>query len=106
MINEATTQKLKDNWGDKAECLACNAEIKLFDPLSCWECYILAINPNDENECKVILVNEAKEVLVLDTLMQDLLGRWNGEGEFMEIDHMFKPRQASSLFKILNERNP
>lgn len=106
MLDEHTKERLKANWGDKAECMACNAELRLFDPLSSWECYLLAINPLDENESKVILVNEAHEVQVLQANMLDLFGRWNGEGEYMEIDPMFKPRQASALFKVLNERNP
>lgn len=106
MLSESEKNRLKSNWGERAEALACNAEIKLFDPLSSWECYFLAIDPMDEDNAKVIIVDEDRQVLVTDASVQDLFGKWNGQGEFMEIDPQFVPRTASSLFKVLNERNP
>jgi hypothetical protein len=106
MLNESIRNKLMNNWGEMSECLARKAEVKLFDSLSCWECYLLAINPQDEDECISILVTEEREVIILEASLHDLLSHWNRDGEFMELDPLFVPRHAETLLKILQKRNP
>lgn len=106
MINETLMHKLNLNWGIPAECLNCMVEARIYDPESCWECFLIAINPYNNIECKVILVNELRQVLLQDMELPDILGRWNVNGDFMELDAQWVPRNANWVFKILKERHP
>ncbi len=105
MIPDSIKERLKQNWGSRADALACYAEMRIFDPLSCWECYFLALDPDEEN-AKVIIVDHDRLVHVVEESANHLLTKWNGQGDIVEQDPHFVRRQASALFKVLNERNP
>lgn len=101
MLTQKQIQKLKDNWGDKAECLSCNAEVRFFDPLSKWECYIYAINPFYEDEIYCIV--KGFDVEASNWRMSELLKQFNEHGQPPQLDKEFRPMRASVLFKKLNE---
>ena len=93
--------KLIDNWGEKAEALACKALIRLYDPLSALECYILAMNPQDEDEVYCILHGSSVEVCACS--MQELLSMYNNHGEGVQRDLQFRPRCAQEIYRKLTE---
>lgn len=102
MLNPHQKQKLMKSWGEKADSMACLAEVRVFDPLSSWECYIYAINPDDEDEISCII--NGFELEVSTWSMKSLEASFNEHGEHPIIDKEYRPRQAVDLFKILTER--
>lgn len=108
MIPRFIIHRLKKNWGDRHESLACNAEARLYDCFDEWACYLIAINPENENEVFCIIVDHdlSPKVFTAQTEMIYLLHKWDREGGPMILDESFIPRKADTLFKILLERNP
>jgi hypothetical protein len=104
LINSAQSEKLKANWGDKAESMACMAEVRVYDPLSFWECYIFAQNPEDENEIMCLIhTNKLSSPGVSKWTLQELCALYNQDGEGVEVDQEYRPRRTAELFKILNK---
>lgn len=105
-LKPSLMERLNKNWGIRADCLECYAEARIFDPSSSWECYLLAIDPNDIDQCAVIIVDEWHNIWTIQTTLYYLLGRYNENGELMEWDTTFVRRHAGELLKILQKRNP
>ncbi len=103
MINETQMIKLFKNWGENAESMACLAEVRFFDPLSKWECYIYALNP--ENVDDIACIIKWHQVEVCNWKLSQLLRLYNEHGECPIVDTEYRPRRASELFKKLNEGN-
>ena len=104
MISQLHREKLLKNWGDKASSMACMAEVRVYDPLSLWECYIFALNPedNDEIEC-IVKVGKNQPATVEKWFITNIEGLFNSNGEGVEVDKEYRPRRAAELFKKLNE---
>jgi hypothetical protein len=103
MINSTQKQRLLNNWGARAESMACNAEVRVYDPLSSWQCYILALNPEDENTIMCIVsTNKWAEPMLTDWTLYDLSQLYNSNGEGPDLDKEYRPRRAAELFKLLN----
>lgn len=101
MISHSQREKLKASWGDKASSMACMAEVRVYDPLSPWECYIYAMNPDNEDEICCIIKGFFVEVC--EWRLSEIASRFNANGEPVEVDHEYRPRRAAELFKILNQ---
>lgn len=103
-IDAKTASKLKNNWGDKADSLACMAEMRVYDPLSNWQCYIYAVNPENEDEI-MCLISGGKNIEPMTTAwtMHELNLLYNSHGEGAEIDTEYRPRRTAELFKLLNQ---
>jgi len=101
MITKTQSDRLKDNWGAPAEALACYALIRFFDPLSPWECYLLAQNPDDEDEIACLIKGFFVELS--HWRLSELANRYNAAGEPIQIDNHYRPRRAAELFKQLSE---
>lgn len=102
MLSNSQREKLKASWGEKASSMACMAEVRVYDPLSPWECYIYALNP--ENEDEICCIIKGFFVEVTEWRLSELASRFNAEGEPVQVDYEYRPRRAAELFKILNER--
>lgn len=100
-ITPKQKEKLLANWGEKANSMACLAEVRVYDPLSSWECYIYALNPDGEDEIACLIKGFFVEVC--DWKLSELAERFNAEGEPLEIDHEYRPRMTAEIFKRLNE---
>ena len=100
MLNNKQIERLKANWGDKARSMACLAEVRVYDPLSPWECYIYAVNP--ENEDEICCLIKGFFVEATEWSLSELASRFNAEGEPLCIDMEYRPRQTAYLFKKLN----
>ena len=81
--------------------MACLAEVRVYDPMSSWECYIYALNPEDEDEICCIIKGFFVEVTTWK--LSELFQRFNVEGECPVVDYEYRPRRACDLFKILSE---
>jgi len=104
MLNHNQTEKLKQNWGEKAESMSCRAEVRLYDPKSPWQSYIYAMNPENEDELMCITKAFKEDSAITEyTSMKYLLGCFNQDGEGLEVDQEYRPRRAAELFKKLNE---
>jgi hypothetical protein len=101
MISHSQREKLKASWGEKASSMACMAEVRVYDPLSPWECYIYALNPEDEDEICCIIKGFFVEVC--EWRLSELASRFNANGEPVQVDNEYRPRRAAELFKILNQ---
>jgi len=103
MLNSAQIDKLKANWGQKADSLACYAEVRVYDPLSFWECYIFAMNPEDDDEIECIVkVGKDQPASVEKWFMTNIKGLFNSHGEGVQVDDEYRPRRAAELFKQLS----
>lgn len=102
MINAYQKKILKENWGDKADCLSCLAEVRLYDALSFWQCFIYAMNPENENEIMCI-VSAGKNLQPENTewTMSEISSLYNSDGEGVEMDFGFRPRRALEILKTL-----
>lgn len=104
MLNNKQIEKLTANWGEKADSMACFAEVRVYDPLSFWECYIFALNPedNDEIDC-IVKVGKDQAPTVERWFLTNIKGLFNYHGEGVQLDNEYRPRRAAELFKKLSE---
>lgn len=102
MLSEQIKESLKKNWGEKANALDCYAEVKFFDPLSDWKCYIFGLNPNDEDEIACIVISEQIEVGKWS--LKELYLTYNREGEHPIIDQEYRRTRASELLNKLGNK--
>jgi len=99
MLNEKQKQKLKKNWGVLADTLECLAEVRVYDPLSSWESYILAMNPEDEDE--IFCIIKGCNVEACQWRLTEMQAMHNSGGDHVKVDKEYKPRKASEIYKIL-----
>ncbi len=102
MLTNQTKKKLKANWL-LAESMDCNAEARVYDPGSPWECYIFAMNPEEENEIWCIINGFDVEITLY--YINSLFEMFNAKGESPIIDEEFRPRHAGQIYKKLTEGN-
>ena len=103
MIPNTIKNRLLNNWGSKANAMACSAELRYYDPLSSWECYIYAMNPEDEDEIVCLINGMTLEISTWK--FSELLAMYNANGEPPILDTEFRARRAPEIFKHLNEGN-
>ncbi len=103
MISEKKKEILMKNWGEKADAMACKAEVRFYDTLSSWECFILAINPEEHDQIACIINGYIPDVHVWS--FEELYGMYNSDGENLCLDNEFRPRLASEIFKDLRDRH-
>lgn len=102
MIPKKLFKKLSDNWGYPAETLECDAVMRIYDPQSRWQCWILAINPDDINQIYCIIDGETVECC--EWTFRELWQAYGADGEPPSVDVEFRPIQAKILYKKLLER--
>ncbi len=104
MINHNQKQKLLSNWGDKAESMACMAEVRVYDPISSWECYLYAMNPEDEDQIMCLLKTSKCDPAITEFGSINWLNAlFNEHGENVKIDPEYRPKRTAELFKQLNK---
>lgn len=105
MLSPTDKQNLLQNWGDKAEALACKAEVRVYDPSSSWECYLIALNPDDENTVKCLIrPHKNAETVYEEWTLENIKSLFNENGESVIVDDEYMPQGAAQLFKNLNAR--
>lgn len=99
MIPKNVQERLKSNWGDKADALNCNVECRVYDPTyPKTEWLIYAMNPDNDEELMTIECFMG-EVECIPMSLISLNGFFNAGGEKMVVDEKYRPRQASVVFK-------
>lgn len=105
MIPSDVQQRLRLNWGERADAMLCNIECRIYDPESKWEWFIYAQDPDDTDcllaiECDFFI--EAG-VIISKSFLESL---YNHDGEEMKYDEDFKPRNALLFWKKLKRSYP
>lgn len=100
MINEDIKEKLKANWGEKADSENCLAYVKVvgLDAEGNWAAFIYAMNPDDESDIRVALREQYGCGLIHFHLL-DLFALHDKEGNFVFIDRDFKPKNIKTFLQ-------
>lgn len=98
MISDQERKRLLINWPHR-DSIACVAEVRLFDELSDWQCLLLAMNPDDEDEvyCLISGFHAEWSAWRLSEIMQ----RYNEHGEQVCKDMEYRPRRAYEIYNQL-----
>ena len=104
MLSYSQIERLKKSWGEKASSLSCKAEVRVYDPLSFWQCYIFALNPENEDEIECIIKTGRNEFPSVEKwTISEIKSLFNSEGEAVIVDQEYRPIMAAQIFKKLNE---
>lgn len=100
MINK---QLLWKNWELRETPYDCMAEIRLYDPNRGWEVYLIALNPEDDEDCIVLVHTEGIGWECVETAF------WGFETLVMNtettlVDPEWRPRLVRELMKVLKKR--
>lgn len=101
MITNDQRERLLRNW-PVASALHCNAEVRLYDPLSKWECFLIGMNPQEENEVMAIISGHSLTVDI--EILDEILSSYNVEGQNPLIDDEYSPRHAVNVLKHLRDK--
>lgn len=100
VIPQSIKERLLLNW-ENATSMACYAECKIHDPQSNWACYILAMNPFNEDE--IVCILRGFGVTFENYSMSSIKEMYNSFGETPVMDLEYRRIWASELFKKLND---
>lgn len=100
MLTQSQKHSLISQW-DKANCVAldCLAYVRFYDPLSQWECYLYAMNPEDHNHV-VCLIN-GFSISLESWNLEEISERYNSMGDHAVIDYEFIPIKVKRLIDRL-----
>lgn len=99
MINK---QLLWKNWELRETPYDCMAEIRLYDPTRDWEVYLIALDPEDDEQC-IILVHEEDGWKCVETALWGFESLVNNT-ETTKVDLDWRPRLVRELMKVLKKR--
>jgi len=100
VLSERVKHSLRLNWGDKAEAMDCFAEVKFIDESSDWQCYIYALD-EDEDAIKCLIVHYPCSCLIVTWSLQELYSFYNTQGELPIVDSEYRRMKVSELYKRL-----
>ncbi len=100
MINSKQKARLLSNW-EHRETLTTNAEVRIHDPNSEWQCYLIAMNPQNDDEVYAMVVGWYPEVCMWE--LSSLMASYNEDGEHPIIDNTFRPCNAGDLLRKLKD---
>ena len=102
MLTQKQIDTLKRNWGDKAEAMACNAEVRIFDTdLPDWDMYLVAMDPEDDET--ILAIIDSAELQYIRGNYYDLEQIF-AQGDGVTIDKAWRPRNAADLYRKLQKR--
>lgn len=100
MLSAYIKEKLKKNWGDKANALDCYAEVKLIDPLSSWACYIYAMDSEEQViHCLIYSDLNGPQVYIID--IAHIYSMYNENGDHPILDEEFRRMKVNTLLRRL-----
>ena len=97
-VTEKDRKHLLANWPLR-ESADCWAEVRLFDGQSGYECYLLAMNPEDEDEVYCILKGCSTEWT--DWRLSEISRLYTASGTPLSTDRQYRPRRAYEIYKQL-----
>lgn len=95
---------LEANWGDLMLCLACHATLRVYDTQGPFECFLLAMNPQDHDEVYCLIACGMMEPTAEHCRLSELQAMYNSHGEPLEIDTEYRPRLAYQILQQLREK--
>jgi hypothetical protein len=98
MITESEKKNLMANWGQLSESMSCFAEVKIVGEI--WECYIYAMDPNDENLVQCIIKTRS-DCETCTIFLSEILSQLDRKGYFPIRYWDFRKIKADVLFKKL-----
>ncbi len=101
MFSYMNKERLKKNWGEKADALDCFAEVKIMDPISSWCCYVFAMDENEE-QVQCLLYSNAVGIEINTIPVHMLDNLYNEHGESPIIDREYRPMKISHILKRLS----
>ncbi len=104
MLNDKQIEQLKANWGDKADSLDCYAWVELFDPISNWECYLYALNPEDDEVKCVIRTNFSSPPALETWSLEEIKRLYNQFGEGVQVNEEYRPIKTNVLVEKINRQ--
>lgn len=101
MLSKQIKDKLKANWGEKANSLECVAYVKVhgLDYAPEWAVFIYAMDPNDENAILTLTRDRHDYESQLFWDLNDLFNLFGENGDFATIDKEYKPKSMKTLLK-------
>lgn len=100
MINNEQRKRLIENW-DIATCGFPYAEVRLYAPRSNWECYLIALNPDDMDE--VICLLKAEGLEVTNWTLREIKKCYDANGYPPCVDFEYRRKKVSEIIKKLRE---
>lgn len=100
LIAQKIMDKLKANWGEKADALDCYVEVKLIDPISSWCCYVFAMDENEEM-INCILYSDAIGPEIYTQCISDIYSMYNEHGGHPVIDQEFRRMRVVNVLRRL-----
>lgn len=98
MITELAKNKLKNNWGEKADSLNCFAEVKFIDTLSSWKCFVYAMDDNEE-EVRCLIYTDSNGLQLHTCCISDIQLMYNEHGESPVIDTEYRPIRVTEIIR-------
>ncbi len=100
MLNTEQQTKLIANWGkDKTEYLDVNAEARIYDGHSAWQCFIFALDPYDMDT--ILCLVDGFNVELTTWSLSELSTLFNEMGDTPINDALYIPRKVTTLLKTL-----
>lgn len=90
---------MRAQWGARALGLHCMAVLRFYDTKSRWCCYVLSINPEDNDEMVCIVRGESVEII--EWKFSEMNEMFNADGDGVFLDLEFRPCNASIVYKKL-----
>ncbi len=103
MIPEALKTKLKENWCEDDTALYKKAIVRLYDPTSTWECYLIAMDKEEQDVLCIIHPHKHAPYEFTGWTIGELSYLYNENGEGIQIDDEFVPCQASVIMKKMEK---
>ena len=100
-LSKQHTDHLIENWSDVMYCLACYATLRVYDTQGPWQCFLIAINPQDQDEVFCIISYGKLQADVETCRLSELGQMYNSHGEPLQIDYEYRPKLAYQILRQL-----
>jgi hypothetical protein len=103
MLRSDQQAKLILNWGkENTDALEVNAEARIYDSRSTWQCFIYALDPYDMDT--ILCVIDGFNVELTTWKLGELNALFNDIGDSPINDTIYVPKKVKTLLKTLKER--
>lgn len=99
-MNESIKEKLRANWGERADALDCMVYVKVMGLEECkqWACFIYAMDPHDESVV-LTLTRDNQDSQLIEWNLNDLMALFDQQGTYVFFDKEFRPRNLKVILK-------
>src|SRR6185295_19301321 len=102
MLSNKHRDALIANWGDNTESLCVYAPVRVYDAHGPWQCFLVAMNPDWQNEIFCIISSGCKsDAFIGAWSLDDMSAMYNSHGEPLEVDQEYSLKLASQIIREL-----